>query len=319
MKAILSVYDKTGITDFARGLVAQGWELLSTGGTLSTLVAGGVPVQAISDFTGFPELLDGRVKTLHPKIHGGILGRRDLAEHVAQMAEHGIEAIDLVVVNLYPFYETVENIDIGGPAMLRAAAKNHAHVLPVCDPADYDRVLAALKDGVTPALRRELAAKAFQHTASYDTAVAQYLRPRDVLFPEEFTIALCKVRDLRYGENPHQKAALYQERIAGVPVAPNSLVGAEQLGGAELSYNNILDLEAAVACFCLRGGYRRQPDGDPTARRGDPPDVLRGDCRAQLRAGRLGDFAQEEEPADPQAGRRGPARPGNGLARIPAR
>jgi phosphoribosylaminoimidazolecarboxamide formyltransferase/IMP cyclohydrolase len=257
MRAILSVYDKSGITDFARGLVGLGWEIFSTGGTLSTLKNAGVPARSISDLTDFPEILDGRVKTLHPKVHGGLLGRRSVASHRAQMQEHGIEGIDMVVVNLYPFVETVarpnvsweeaiENIDIGGPAMLRSAAKNHEDVLVICDPDDYRRVLPLLSDGVSPALRRELAAKAYQHTATYDTAVAQYLRLPGERFPQDLTVALHKVRDLRYGENPHQQAALYCEQIAGLPLAPNSLVNAEQLGGAELSYNNILDLESAV-------------------------------------------------------------------------
>ncbi|MCO5222360.1 MAG: bifunctional phosphoribosylaminoimidazolecarboxamide formyltransferase/IMP cyclohydrolase, partial [Thermomicrobiales bacterium] len=191
MRALISVYDKTGIVDFARQLVELGWEILSTGGTLRTLADAGIPVTAVADVTGFPEILDGRVKTLHPAIHGGLLARLDDPDHVAQLAQHRIQPIGMLVSNLYPFEATVlqsgitdaeaiEQIDIGGPAMLRAASKNHAHVIVVVDPADQEIVLGALRDrAVDDALRRKLAAKAFQHTAEYDTLVSAYLRARD--------------------------------------------------------------------------------------------------------------------------------------------
>jgi phosphoribosylaminoimidazolecarboxamide formyltransferase/IMP cyclohydrolase len=257
-RALLSVSDKRGLAEFARVLVAQhGYQLLSTGGTARLLREAGLPVMDVSEYTGFPEMMDGRVKTLHPKVHGGLLARRDHPEDLALAAAHGIGLIDLVVVNLYPFEETVakpecsfaaaiENIDIGGPSMLRSAAKNHAAVTVVCDPGDYGRVLAALGDAGTLAeLRRELARKVFERTAAYDGAIAAYLKEQaeggpdlDVIagFPEELTVRLPKAQNLRYGENPHQRAALYGsfgENFA-------------QLQGKELSYNNILDITAAT-------------------------------------------------------------------------
>jgi phosphoribosylaminoimidazolecarboxamide formyltransferase/IMP cyclohydrolase len=259
--ALLSVSDKRGLADFASVLVAQhGYTLLSTGGTARLLAEKGLPVTEVSEHTGFPEMMEGRVKTLHPKIHGGLLCRRDKPEHLAQAAEHGIALIDLVVVNLYPFEETVakpgvsfedaiENIDIGGPSMLRSAAKNHESVTVVCDPADYAAVLAALaaekaEPAQLTALRRKLALKVFQRTGSYDTAIARYLETQaaepdiEALsgFPATLSRTWKKAQSLRYGENPHQKAALYgtfHEHF-------------EQLQGKELSYNNILDITSAT-------------------------------------------------------------------------
>ncbi|MCA9858826.1 MAG: bifunctional phosphoribosylaminoimidazolecarboxamide formyltransferase/IMP cyclohydrolase [Thermomicrobiales bacterium] len=255
MRALISVYDKTGIVDFARQLVELGWEILSTGGTLRTLADAGIPVTAVADVTGFPEILDGRVKTLHPAIHGGLLARLDDPDHVAQLAQHRIQPIGMLVSNLYPFEATVlqsgitdaeaiEQIDIGGPAMLRAASKNHAHVIVVVDPADQEIVLGALRDrAVDDALRRKLAAKAFQHTAEYDTLVSAYLRARDDRFPDDLTIAGRKQLDLRYGENPHQTAAAYLRLIPGQEAS--GVLAAEKLQGKEISYNNLLDADAA--------------------------------------------------------------------------
>ncbi|MEZ4530996.1 MAG: bifunctional phosphoribosylaminoimidazolecarboxamide formyltransferase/IMP cyclohydrolase [Thermomicrobiales bacterium] len=255
MRALISVYDKTGIVDFARELNGLGWELLSTGGTLNALREAGIPVVPVADMTGFPEILDGRVKTLHPMIHGGLLARLEDPSHRAQLAQHGIDPIGMLVSNLYPFEQTVlqpaitddeaiEQIDIGGPAMLRAASKNHAHVIVVVDPADQGAVLDALRAGsVDDRLRRSLAAKAFQHTAEYDTLVSAYLRSEDNVFPDELTIAGRKSLDLRYGENPHQTAAAYLRLAPGV--SPHGVLAAEKLHGKELSYNNLLDADAA--------------------------------------------------------------------------
>ncbi|HXG36769.1 MAG TPA: bifunctional phosphoribosylaminoimidazolecarboxamide formyltransferase/IMP cyclohydrolase [Dehalococcoidia bacterium] len=255
MIALISVSDKTGINGFAFQLAELGYDIYSTGGTQKALAEVGLPVHSISALTGFPEILDGRVKTLHPLVHGGILARRDKPEHLEELKRNQIPPIDLVCVNLYPFVETVsrpdvtleealENIDIGGPALLRAAAKNFPHVLVVVDPADYDAVIDLLRQGEAPQeVRQGLAAKAFQHVASYDTAIAQYLRGEE-MFPEELTIALSKVTGLRYGENPHQQAALYRERRVGLSAG---IVGARQLHGKELSYNNILDADGAWA------------------------------------------------------------------------
>jgi phosphoribosylaminoimidazolecarboxamide formyltransferase/IMP cyclohydrolase len=252
-RALLSVSDKTGLVEFARGLAAQGIELLSTGGTHKLLRDAGVAAREVADVTGFPEIMDGRVKTLHPKIHGGILGRRGTDDAIMQ--QHGIAPIDLVVVNLYPFAQTVarpgctrgdaiENIDVGGPAMVRAAAKNHAHVTVVVDPADYGRVLAAAEGGgPDEALRGELAAKAFAHTALYDSAVASYLRGGGD-FPALLNVRLEKRLDLRYGENPHQRGAFYAE----TPAPSGTIAAARQLQGKELSYNNIADADAALEC-----------------------------------------------------------------------
>jgi len=247
-RALLSTYDRTGLADFARGLLALGYELVASGGTARTLAAEGLPVTPLESLTGYPEMLGGRVKTLHPAIHGGILARRT-PDHLAELAQHGLAPIDLVAVNLYPFSQTVarptvtldeaiEQIDIGGVALLRAAAKNFASVWVVCDPADYPLVLKALQgDSATEELRRRLAEKAFRHTSAYDAAIASYLaRPTDTL-PAELALPLVKAQDLRYGENPHQQAALY--RLAGSEPA------FVQLQGKELSYNNLLDLDAA--------------------------------------------------------------------------
>jgi phosphoribosylaminoimidazolecarboxamide formyltransferase / IMP cyclohydrolase len=256
MRVLMSVSDKAGLVEFAQGLTALGHTIYSTGGTQSTLANANVPVRSISDITGFPEILDGRVKTLHPLVHGGLLGLRGKPEHVAQMKEHGIEPIDMVVVNLYPFLavsgragvtdeDVIENIDIGGPSMLRSAAKNHESVLVIVDPSDYSPILEKLRVGdVDHTMRRKLAAKAYQHTASYDTHVATYLR--DEPFPEELTVAMKKVQGLRYGENPHQQAAFYIDSPA-VRARPNT-ASAKQLNGKALSYNNYLDMDGALNC-----------------------------------------------------------------------
>jgi phosphoribosylaminoimidazolecarboxamide formyltransferase/IMP cyclohydrolase len=258
-RALISVSKKDGLVDFARGLSAAGLEILSTGGTAKTLAEAGVPVREVSDFTGAPEVLDGRVKTLHPRVHGGILGR-PTQEHRKEMQQAGFVPIDLVVVNLYPFRETVargapfeeviENIDIGGPAMIRSAAKNHERVAVVVDPSDYTRVLSEIQSQgeVSAATRYALARKAFAHTAAYDGAIASHLgrlaSPEAALadFPETLHLSASLARALRYGENPHQKAAFYELQGAPGP----SLARAEVLQGKELSYNNILDLDAAM-------------------------------------------------------------------------
>jgi len=256
MRAIISVSDKAGVTDFAKNLSQLGFEVFSTGGTKKALAEAQVPVKSVSEITGFPEILDGRVKTLHPIIYGGILAKRDLPEHMAQLAESKIEVIDLVAVNLYPFVQTVskenvtldealENIDIGGPTLIRAAAKNFPSVIVVVDPADYSRVLDKLKGGgVELADRKRLAQKAFQHVAIYDTAISQYLRQDIEGFPEEMTIALKKLYGILYGENKHQQAAFYAELSVGERKT-TGITWAEQLWGKELSFNNILDADAA--------------------------------------------------------------------------
>lgn len=256
MRAILSVSDKTGLVDFAKGLDELGVEIFSTGGTKKALQDAGVPAHSVSDITNYPEILDGRVKTLHPMVHGGILARRDLKNHMSQLKEKGITPIDMVVVNLYPFVQTVskekvdltealENIDIGGPTMIRAAAKNFPHVLVIVDVADYDLILEKLRSGkVSLEERKRLAQKAFQHVAIYDTAISSYLRPKDELFPQEMTIALKKIQDLSYGENPHQQAAFYREDVIGK--GESGIASAIQLSGKPLSYNNILDIDGAL-------------------------------------------------------------------------
>ena len=256
MRAIISVSDKTGAVEFAGGLSKLGYEIFSTGNTKKALTGGGVPAKSVSDITGFPEILDGRVKTLHPMVHGGILARRDLPAHMKELAEKKIEKIDLVAVNLYPFVQTVsregvtledalENIDIGGPTMIRASAKNFPGVIVVVDPADYPLVLEKLQKGDLPLEeRKRLAQKAFQHVAIYDTAIAQYLRQGEEGFPEELTIAMKKRYGLRYGENPHQKAAFYAELAVGAR-QNTGITRAKQLHGKELSFNNILDADAA--------------------------------------------------------------------------
>ncbi|MBA7473044.1 Bifunctional purine biosynthesis protein PurH [subsurface metagenome] len=256
MRAIISVSDKTGVTDFAKELSQLGFEVFSTGGTKKALAEAEVPVKSISEITGFPEILDGRVKTLHPAVHGGILARRDLPGHMEELAKNNIEVIDLVAVNLYPFVQTVskegvtldealENIDIGGPTMIRAAAKNFPSVIVVVDPADYPLVLGKLRGGgIELAERKRLAQKAFQHVAVYDTAISQYLGQDMEGLPEEMTVALKKRYGLRYGENPHQRAAFYAELSVGEKKA-TGITWAEQLWGKELSFNNILDADAA--------------------------------------------------------------------------
>jgi len=258
MRVILSVSEKSGIGLLGRGLAELGAEIYSTGGTKRALEAAGVPVYAVSKLTGFPEILGGRVKTLHPVVHGGILARRDVNADLEEISEHNLNAIDLVAVNLYPFEETVarpsttlsdalEQIDIGGPAMLRAAAKNYQAVLPLCDPADYPGVLAALGQPgrADEAFRRRLAAKAFRHTAGYDALIAAYLGQGDESWPQELPLGLRRVQELRYGENPQQRAAFYAVRRPGKDAS--GLVAARQLQGKPLSYNNILDADAAWA------------------------------------------------------------------------
>ncbi|HSW11600.1 MAG TPA: bifunctional phosphoribosylaminoimidazolecarboxamide formyltransferase/IMP cyclohydrolase [Solimonas sp.] len=258
-RALLSVSDKTGIVDLARQLHQRGVELLSTGGTYKLLKDSGLPAVEVSAHTGFPEIMDGRVKTLHPKIHGGLLGRRDIDGEVMQ--QHGIAAIDLLVVNLYPFEQTVakadctredaiENIDIGGPAMLRAAAKNHAWVSVLVDPVDYAPVLAEMDaGGVSRATRERLAVKVYSHTARYDGMVAAYLSSLNeqgerAVFPAVMGLQFNKLQDMRYGENPHQRAAFYAEKN---PEA-GTIAAAKQIQGKELSYNNIADADAALEC-----------------------------------------------------------------------
>ncbi len=261
MRAIVSVSDKTGVVEFARGLIALGYEIFSTGHTKKAIAEAGVSVRSVSDITGFPEILDGRVKTLHPMVHGGILARRDLPAHMKELAEKHIDKIDLVAVNLYPFVQTVtkegvtlqdalENIDIGGPTMIRAAAKNFPGVIVVVDPADYPVVLEKLQKGdLSLDERKRLAQKAFQHTAIYDTAIASYLRKGESGLPEELTVAMRKRYGLRYGENPHQTAAFYAELT--IDPHPNTgITWAKVLHGKELSFNNILDADAAWGAAC---------------------------------------------------------------------
>ena len=254
-RALLSVSDKSGIVEFGRVLAAQGAEILSTGGTARVLREAGLPVTEVAEHTGFPEILDGRVKTLVPQVHGGLLGRRDRPEHLAQMAEHGIAPIDLVAVDLYPFEaavaagapfeDCVEQVDIGGPAMIRSAAKNHAHVVVVTEPAQLAEVAAALAaGGTTLALRRRLAAAAFARTASYDAAIAAWFAQAEgEAFPARLTLAGRLRQGLRYGENPHQQAAFYTDGSARPGIAT-----AVQAQGKELSYNNLNDTDAAFEC-----------------------------------------------------------------------
>ena len=260
-RALISVSDKTGLAELARGLAAKGVTVLSTGGTARVLAEAGVKVTEVSQYTGFPEMLDGRVKTLHPRVHAGLLARRDSPEHMAAIKAAGIDLIDLVVVNLYPFSQTVakpgctleeaiENIDIGGPSMLRAAAKNHEGVAVVCDPADYASVLAEMdaNDGsLSASTRFSLARKVFQHTAAYDSAIAGYLSGLDQpsgAWPSRLTLQYEKLQEMRYGENPHQAAAFYRD---AVPL-PGGIANYRQLQGKELSYNNIADSDAAWEC-----------------------------------------------------------------------
>ena len=252
--ALLSAYDKTGLVDFARRLKAGGYNLVSTGGTASDLQNGGLDVQQVSDLTGSPEILEGRVKTLHPTVHAGILARRNNESHMAQLADDETGTIDIVAVNLYPFVETVskpdvtlddalENIDIGGPTMIRGAAKNFQDVLVVVDPSDYEWIGERLSDGVEVTLeeRKELARKAFQHVALYDTAISRYLSGEETKTSwDEFTLGFNRVQDLRYGENPHQQATLYSTVLSA-----GGVVDAKRLHGLEMSFTNILDADAA--------------------------------------------------------------------------
>ena len=254
MRALVSVSDKRGVVEFATALAEMGWEIISTSGTLAALRGSGLKVTNISDVTGFPEICEGRVKTLHPKVHGGLLARRDKEDHMAQLAENGIETIDMVCVSLYPFEatiakegvtmeEAVENIDIGGPSMLRSAAKNYASVSVVCDPDDYAMVLEEIREcgNTKPETRLMLAAKAYTHTALYDSHIATYMR-KAAGMNEKLFLNFDAVQSLRYGENPHQKAAFYRSSDE----VSYSVAGARQLGGKELSYNNIQDANAAL-------------------------------------------------------------------------
>ena len=257
MKALISVSDKTGIVDFAKGLEKNGVEIISTGGTFKKLKEEGVNVKEISELTGFPECLDGRVKTLHPKVHAGILAIRDKKEHMDQLKELGIDTIDFVVVNLYPFKQTIlkdgvtreeciENIDIGGPTMLRSAAKNYQDVAVITNPEDYEVVLKELEENgkVSKDTKFRLMQKVFEHTANYDAMIASYIKEQrhDYELPEKLTLTYEKVQDMRYGENPHQKAALYKE----IGKCEGSLTTAKQLNGKELSFNNINDTNGAL-------------------------------------------------------------------------
>ena len=280
MKALISVSDKTGVVEFAKGLVALGWEILSTSGTMKLLKESGVPVTSVSDVTGFPEICDGRVKTLHPKIHGALLARRDIPEHMKELKDNDIDTIDLVCVNLYPFRETiakpdvtmedaVEHIDIGGPSMLRSAAKNWESVTVVCNPADYETILSEIKaDGnTTRETRLKLSAKAYTHTAEYDMAISTYMRAQAGL-PEKLFLEYDLKQELRYGENPHQEAKFF----ASTAKEPFSLATAEQLNGKELSYNNIQDANATLNIarefdepFCV-GVKHMNPCGSATGK-----------------------------------------------------
>lgn len=255
MRAILSVWDKTGIGELATGLHALGVELFSTGNTQVAIAAAGVPVRSVSELSGFPEILDGRVKTLHPAVHGGLLARRDKPAHMAELERHGLAPIDLVVSNLYPFVDAVaggadltdalETIDIGGPTLIRAAAKNFPFVLVVVSPEDYPHILDLLRAGEVPlAERRRLAQKAFQHVASYDTAIATYLRGEDDPFPQALTLAFAKLHDLRYGENPHQRGAVYRG-LGSEGWASDGVANAELLHGPAMSFVNYVDADGA--------------------------------------------------------------------------
>ena len=253
MRALLSVYDKTGLVEFARALTTADCEMVSTGGTHAAIAAAGIEALQVSDITGFPEILDGRVKSLHPAIYGGVLARRDMPEHTAQLTAHGISPIDVVAVNLYPFVDTVnrsdttlqdalENIDIGGPTMIRAAAKNFLDVAVIVDPADYEWIAERLSQNapITSEERRMLARKAFQHVALYDTAISQYLGGDDAFAPAEATFGFSRIATLRYGENPHQRAGLYAAQLS-----KGGIVRATQLHGIDMSYTNYLDADGA--------------------------------------------------------------------------
>jgi phosphoribosylaminoimidazolecarboxamide formyltransferase/IMP cyclohydrolase len=304
LTALLSVSDKTGIVDFARALSELGVRLLSTGGTARLLADAGLPVTEVAEVTGFPEMLDGRVKTLHPRIHGGLLARRDLPEHMAALAEHGIQTIDILVVNLYPFAQAtaradctlddaIENIDIGGPAMLRAAAKNWADVAVLIDPADYPQVLQELRspDGLQRSTKFMLAKKVYAHTAAYDGMIANYLSalqpgaelagsavPAREPFPAVYTLQLTKTQDMRYGENPHQAAAFYRDAGA---LQPGLLAGWTQLQGKALSYNNIADADAAWECVKSFGAGPGAPAACVIVKHANPCGVAVGASAVQ--------------------------------------
>ncbi|QGZ41179.1 phosphoribosylaminoimidazolecarboxamide formyltransferase/IMP cyclohydrolase [Pseudoduganella flava] len=295
-QALISVSDKTGVLDFARALSAMGVNILSTGGTAKLLQDNGLTVTEVADYTGFPEMLDGRVKTLHPKVHGGILARRDFPEHMAKLDEHQIPTIDMVVVNLYPFQATVakdnctlddaiENIDIGGPAMLRSAAKNHKDVVVICDPSDYGLILAEMKTTdnspgyISYETRFNLAKKVYAHTAAYDGAITNYLtslgpdrsHANRGAYPQTLNVAFEKVQDMRYGENPHQSAAFYRE----TRLVPGALANYRQLQGKELSFNNIADADAAWECVKSFGGMD-QPAACVIVKHANPCGVALG-------------------------------------------
>ena len=298
MRALISVSDKTGIIEFAKALNELGVKIISTGGTLTRLVDNGIEAISVSDVTGFPECLDGRVKTLHPSVHGGILAMRDKEEHMKQIQDLNIETIDIVAINLYPFKETIlkpnvsledaiENIDIGGPTMLRSAAKNHKDVVVICDPSDYASVISELKENgsISYETKYKLALKVFEHTAAYDALIASYLRERGgISLPDNPTFTYEKIQDLRYGENPHQNATYYRE----INAPKGSLANAVQLHGKELSFNNINDANAALEAlkefseptvvavkhanpcgvgsgFDILAAYKRAHDCDPTS------------------------------------------------------
>ncbi len=288
-RALLSVSDKTDLNDLAQALARHGVELVSTGGTAQALRAAGLAVRDVSELTGFPEMMDGRVKTLHPAVHGGLLGMRRNAGHEAAMAEHGIAPVDLLVVNLYPFMQTVmrgagreeiiENIDIGGPAMIRSAAKNHAGVAVVTDPADYRRLIEemdARDGGVGIVLRSALAKRAFAHTAAYDAAIASWFAFADAgeRFPEKLPLALTRAQGLRYGENPHQHAALYLPQGVGAP----GIAQARQVQGKELSYNNLNDADAALE---LVGEFREAGPACVVVKHANPCGVALGSSIAE--------------------------------------
>ncbi len=297
-RALLSVSDKTGLVPFATQLARHGFELVSTGGTARVLRESGLTVLDVSEITGFPEILDGRVKTLHPAVHGGLLARRDVPEHMAALAEHKIAPIDLLAVNLYPFRETVakphvtfedaiENIDIGGPSMLRSAAKNHESVIVVVDPMDYTLVLDLLrKGGVDHPSRRGFAAKVFSHTADYDGAIARYLTPHEDGLPGRIQFSFERLLELRYGENPSQRAGLY------VDEEPRGLRDLKQRQGKELSFNNILDLDAAMWTASLwsnrppaRSSSTTPPAGSPWRRAPPRPGARRWPATRSRRSG----------------------------------
>ncbi len=295
MLALLSVSDKRRLVPFAQGLVKLGFSILSTGGTLRALESEGIPARQVSEHTGMPEILGGRVKTLHPKIYGGILARPDLPSDLSELARHRIEPIALVAVNLYPFRqavdagaseaEAIEQIDIGGPALLRAAAKNFAHVTVVVDPADYEEILSELGAGaVSERTRRRLMRKAFAHTAAYDASIATHLSAQaGELFPDELTIAFQKAQELRYGENPHQRASFYREQLKRDGI---SIARSEVLQGKELSYNNLLDLDAALALLLE---FPERPCACIVKHNSPCGVALGGDLASAYRAARLVD------------------------------